>query len=419
MVVAETIASFNRSNQFQSLESKPFITEIMFGSAILEVVVGVVFIYMLLSLLATTVNEIIMTLLSSARGRVLERALMAMLDDAITPAEQNPKRGDPGNVPGTKLAKEFYKHPLIVKLSEQAKDDKPSYISKEYFSKIVIDLLSATGKAELAITDIAATVNKLPEGKTKELLLSFVTDTTRQVKDTEAQIKAFRTKLEDWYDEMMGRAQGWYKRKVQRALLLIGLVMSIVFNADTFHIVSHLFNDPKARAALVARAEHYRDAAAQKAGSRLAAGDSADPEDTTNKGATTTKADSSDRVSMVLALRVEPRFLLRIAKTHEDSTTIHQIDSLNRRINTLVNEDLAEASTTAGMGWNIPTIKELKWSDHFGASLGSFLLYCLVRIPGWCVTALAITLGAPFWFDMLNKVVNIRNVGKKPEEKPK
>jgi hypothetical protein len=40
-------------------------------------------------------------------------------------------------------------------------------------------------------------------------------------------------------------------------------------------------------------------------------------------------------------------------------------------------------------------------------------------VPGWLITALAISLGAPFWFDVLNKVMNIRAAGRAPEEKPK
>jgi hypothetical protein len=34
---------------------------------------------------------------------------------------------------------------------------------------------------------------------------------------------------------------------------------------------------------------------------------------------------------------------------------------------------------------------------------------------GFLITALAIALGAPFWFDLLNKFVNLRVSGNKPE----
>jgi hypothetical protein len=38
--------------------------------------------------------------------------------------------------------------------------------------------------------------------------------------------------------------------------------------------------------------------------------------------------------------------------------------------------------------------------------------------PGWLLTALAISLGAPFWFDMLGKVISIR-AATKPDHKAK
>lgn len=45
----------------------------------------------------------------------------------------------------------------------------------------------------------------------------------------------------------------------------------------------------------------------------------------------------------------------------------------------------------------------------------SLTLAQLASAPGWLVTALAGMLGAPFWFDLLNKLINIRNAGPKPE----
>jgi hypothetical protein len=35
-------------------------------------------------------------------------------------------------------------------------------------------------------------------------------------------------------------------------------------------------------------------------------------------------------------------------------------------------------------------------------------------VPGWLLTALAISLGAPFWFDLLNRLINIRHGMKRP-----
>jgi hypothetical protein len=39
-------------------------------------------------------------------------------------------------------------------------------------------------------------------------------------------------------------------------------------------------------------------------------------------------------------------------------------------------------------------------------------------VIGWLITAIAISLGAPFWFDALGKLARLRTTGKKPEPEP-
>jgi hypothetical protein len=41
-----------------------------------------------------------------------------------------------------------------------------------------------------------------------------------------------------------------------------------------------------------------------------------------------------------------------------------------------------------------------------------------LSIVGWLATVLAICLGAPFWFDILNKIANLRGTGPKPSTNP-
>ncbi len=40
------------------------------------------------------------------------------------------------------------------------------------------------------------------------------------------------------------------------------------------------------------------------------------------------------------------------------------------------------------------------------------------NFAGWLLMAIAVSLGAPFWFDLLNKLVNLRMAGVKPERAP-
>ena len=38
----------------------------------------------------------------------------------------------------------------------------------------------------------------------------------------------------------------------------------------------------------------------------------------------------------------------------------------------------------------------------------------MAKLTGLAITAFAISLGAPFWFDMLSKIMNVRGTGAKP-----
>ena len=76
-----------------------------------------------------------------------------------------------------------------------------------------------------------------------------------------------------------------------------------------------------------------------------------------------------------------------------------RIDSVTVSSNSLTIHGQREYCLPAKLGY-------ILWRSFFSASLFGFLL-----------TALALSLGAPFWFDLLNKLVSIRGSGVKPEEK--
>jgi len=79
-----------------------------------------------------------------------------------------------------------------------------------------------------------------------------------------------------------------------------------------------------------------------------------------------------------------------------------------------------------GLGWNYPAEKVNQkrwWIPDFAIKPFNKVVFILsetIQSPrkwiGFLITALAMTLGAPFWFDLLNKLVNIRSGGNKPKE---
>ncbi|WKN30557.1 hypothetical protein PZB74_16450 [Porifericola rhodea] len=303
----------------------------MFGIEVLEVVIGLIFVYLLLSLLATTLNEIIMNWLYS-RGKNLKIALETMLNDE-----------EGGDV----LCEQFFEHPLVRKLRRKEKGSFPAYISNQYFSKVLIELLYP--KEGGNIDKLRKGIEGLPEGKTKKVLRSFLLD-------AEGNLDKFKANLEVWYEEIMLQATAWYKRRVQIILFFLGLSISVVFNADTFRIAQKLSFDPDSRAQVIAQADSF------------------------------------------------------IAKYDSLNTGVvekEEIDTMRRQVYQLVHEEIEMSSSALGMGWKETKYKRL-WL--WGIPLPGVLR----AVPGWLITAFAITLGAPFWFDLLKRLMSVRADGRKP-----
>ncbi len=294
----------------------------MFGSTVLEVALGLFLIYFVLSLLCSVLNEWIARFLE-LRSKTLEKGIRSLLGDLKDGTE-------------TPVADQFYAHPLIKPLAEEAA--KPSYIPARTFALTVVDILSrrlpmVPGKE---LESLREAVEKLPPSETKRVFLTLIDQ-------AEGSLQKAYAALESWFNDCMDRVSGWYRRKLQLITILLAFLVSLGLNVDTFEIVRRLYHDP------ILRATALRSAASVIEGSKESSG--------------------------------EPF-----------SKMLGEIDQyLNR------------ASLPLG------------WSDR--AVEGMTTIDWVCKVSGWIFTALALSLGAPFWFDLLNKIANLRSTGKRPEER--
>src|SRR5438105_2130368 len=107
----------------------------MFNSQILDVAIGVVFIYLLLSLACTALNELIAHVLA-LRARTLETGIKELLDEG--------------------WAETLFKHPLVDGMSKGTK--KPSYLEAHHFSAALIDIIKDKAEKAAAATGGAPAV---------------------------------------------------------------------------------------------------------------------------------------------------------------------------------------------------------------------------------------------------------------------
>lgn len=199
--------------------------------------------------------------------------------------------------------------------------------------------------------------------------------------------------LESWYDGVMDRASGWSKRRTQRWLIWFGLVAAIGFNINAIEIARHLATSDETRAALV----------------RLAAR-TVEQNGEPGQAGTAEEAEEGGGGSGDLAAPGTPLLTAPpVAACKAGSASEGGIQAIIA---------CREAMRQVGLpiGWSGPAVQQI--FPHRGEAWfpGANLPSLLVALVGWGVTAIAGTLGAPFWFDLLNKVMVVRATVK-PKEK--
>ena len=274
-------------------------------SAVLEVAIGLAFLFSVLSLLSSAVNELVAAT-RGHRGRTLTKAIARLLD-------------------GDAEAKRIFEHPLIESLYLPPRC--PSYIPSGAFAMAVVDLY-----APEILTGGTPRFEKAASERVRHALaLLWV--------EAKGDPARFRRNVARWFDDTMERASGWYRRRAEARLLVIAAVVTVALNVNTIGIAQRLWTDAPVRAAVAA-------------GRLPAATAGADPT--------------------------------------QSGSGLDRLDAEYRRL---------DAS-------GLP----LGWSDQAWPSSWP------VTIAGWVLTVAAVSLGAPFWFDLLGKVSSLRSSGEKPEE---
>jgi hypothetical protein len=297
---------------------------------VVEVVIGLSFMFFLLSIVASATNEAIAGIFK-LRARSLEQGIKNLLT-----GKTNPSRDE------LDIVLELYDHALVNGYQKDTRDrpedasktdfmNGPSYLSSRSFRNALLDVTDLL-EATAVPTDDPLRVEELRQAvQTKiDTLPAHLKDSLTTIwRSVNKDVEEFREGVERWFDRGMERVSGWYKRRAQVILFVVGMVVAIAINASALTAADRLWKESGLRKGLVAQVEHQQ-------------------ESTTGRQALT---------------------------------------------------DLKD------LGFPIGWEEENRPDD-----VGGWLLALL----GWLITALAVTLGAPFWFDALGKVSNLRAAGAKP-----
>lgn len=333
----------------------------LFNSTILDVIIGLIFVYLLLSIMCTAANEWVAAL-GKRRAKTLVRGIEQLLAEQLLTEKPSPDKEASNNQPPSQkdasndkprpdkkdpnvLINAFYAHPLIKTMFNGEKP--PTYLSPRNFSTTLTDILTTTQGGSLTFQNLLNGVSTLPDGEVKKSLVALL-------RHSDKDIDKARFAIEGWFNDAMDRVSGWYKRRTQLWTIVIAAVLTLVANADTIQIARKLWTDPVLRSAVVEEAK----VRAQK-----------------------------------------PRPTVSVEYKDEDDPTNPTITrNEGNQLSDKERELLGQL-----IGWHSGWRENWSWLTPLG----------------WLLTILAISMGAPFWFDMLNKIMNVRFGGKSPDEKAK
>jgi len=400
-------------------------------STIVDVAIGLIFIYLLLSLMCSAANEIIELMLKK-RAIDLERGIREMLA--------------PGSESGTPdIIQKLYNHPLINNLFGEHYEDSgiasgarkiwrtglPSYIPARSFALALMDLVTipepaegasaappppsgATGATPSANFEVKLTAPPPPRAapgdvdnpltRLREAIATspLFPDLPLSSPLSEARpnpkqalialldaagddVAKARENIETWFNSSMDRVSSWYKRRTQVVILILGLLVAVLANADSITIAKRLSTDRALRESLVAASVEYAKANASPAAS---------PTPASSVSESTSPATPPECEKAPQSQKCEDKKKLQEACKNPDSP----------KCKYFTNQDQLNALGLP-IGWDHDRRKE--FSDSI-----------FQHIFGWLLTALAISLGAPFWFDLLNKFIVIRSAVKPHEKSP-
>lgn len=228
------------------------------------------------------------------------------------------------------------------------------------------------------LAEIVARINQanphIPE-HLKQNLLSLGSNVQMKAQNLEQGILEMEEQVSSWFDHSMERASGVYKRNSKGIAIIIGFIIAIITNADTFHIVNRLSKDSILRSSITQAAEQ---AVAQSSQATMAIPASPEGDEAT---------------------AAEPG-------TIQPTTPIEQdIDMVRDAVNTALD------GLPLPLGWN-----EINMQQQVKESVG-WPVPLLRRVIGWMVTGISISMGASFWYGILGKVISVRNTGKAENSK--
>ncbi len=248
----------------------------------------------------------------------------------------------------------------------------------------------------------------------KERITLLAKSSKRKVDALEDQVTQLQEEVGGWFDNSMERASGVYKRNAKGVAILIGFSIAILTNVNSIYLINQLSYDQDLRQALINSSGELTLSLNGEVGS---SGElSAEQIRQLNREYGDVLNDLNLPIGWdpdLVAQQFGCPDLDKLSSTENGSlewqTVFDECIQTQGQVTEESSNNLPESTKTEESGNNyfLPTAILAMLLTR---NLGTILLV----ITGWLITGIAISMGASFWFDLLGKLINVRNTGSKP-----
>jgi hypothetical protein len=417
----------------------------MTQSAILEVIIGMVFIYILLSLLVSQINTIVANTLNIRSEQLRKRVEAIIFDDDMQkrilahPVVQIVQPPNTKKPPAEMQIEEFettrvstlppktFAQAMINVLSDpflslyaaiSSVENDEERERLEMIANQIKANVNDPQRANAALTQLHETVVALepPNRRDRRSLLRtlgplqnslrniqsgnsgllMVLDGVSQVNNAAFQrametvlsgvqnVKEAEYAIEEWFDNRLSQTKDMYGRTMQYFSLGFGLIIAVLLNVDSLYIAQTLWNDPalRQRVSTAAQTVDLSTAVADAQPILDEEGNPISADDTFSEQEIEQSVENAqDTLDQLLDLRLPIGWNYRPTGWTSAAENLGYDPQSDRR--------------------NLANF--LPWYN------GNWLSYLLTKIGGLGITAIAVAQGAPFWFDILRRLTGQQN----------
>jgi hypothetical protein len=197
------------------------------------------------------------------------------------------------------------------------------------------------------------------------------------VSERESRLAKARQNVEKWFDDSMDRVSGVFKRYSQWMALVIGFIIALILNVDSIDLTLYLWREPTVRQVLAQNAADFE------------------------------LPTSGD-------METNPDEALRSFRQQFSGLSLPVGWGINRSQGSALVDENCKLFPAVGQSFGVPVVGTPFCLVPPQSTNQNNLA---VKLAGIFITALAARQGAPFWFDILKRVVNLRGTGANPAEK--